>query len=70
MKFDESLIGVIYNKFGEKTIIKKLEEKFTTLVQVQISPTFWGWLLQFSTTMKISYSKDLKSSIISGCFRR
>ena len=60
LKFDESLIGVIYNKFGEKTVIKKSGDKFTASVQVQISPTFWGWLMQFPTTMKIKSPEDLK----------
>ncbi len=60
LKFDESLIGVIYNKFGEKTVIKKSGDKFTASVQVQISPTFWGWLMQFPTTMKIKSPQDLK----------
>ena len=60
LKFDESLIGVIYNKFGEKTVIKKSGDKFTASVQVQISPTVWGWLMQFPTTMKIKSPEDLK----------
>ena len=60
LKFDESLIGVIYNKFGEKTVIKKSGDKFTASVQVQISPTFWGWIMQFPTTMKIKSPEDLK----------
>lgn len=60
LRFDESLIGVIYNKFGEKTVIKKSGDKFTASVQVQISPTFWGWLMQFPTTMKIKSPEDLK----------
>ena len=60
LRFDESLIGVIYNKFGEKTVIKKSGDKFTASVQVQISPTFWGWIMQFPTTMKIKSPEDLK----------
>ncbi len=58
--FDESLINVIYNKFGEQTVIKKHKEKYTASVQVQISPTFWGWMLQFPTQMKIRSPEDLK----------
>ena len=58
--FDENLIGVIYNKFGEKTVIKKYKDKFTASVQVQISPTFWGWMMQFPTQMKIKSPDDLK----------
>ena len=58
--FDESLINVIYNKFGEQTVIKKYKNKYTASVQVQISPTFWGWMLQFPTQMKIKSPEDLK----------
>ena len=58
--FDESLINVIYNKFGEQTVIKKHKDKYTASVQVQISPTFWGWMLQFPTQMKIRSPEDLK----------
>ena len=58
--FNESLINVIYNKFGEQTVIKKYKNKYTASVQVQISPTFWGWMLQFPTQMKIKSPEDLK----------
>lgn len=29
-------------------------------VQVQISPTLWGWMLQFPTSMKICEPADVK----------
>ena len=53
LMFDESLINVIYNKFGEQTVTKKHKNEYTASVQVQISPTFRGWMLQFPTQMKI-----------------
>ncbi|MBQ1389419.1 MAG: transcriptional regulator [Clostridia bacterium] len=58
--FDKNLIGVIYDKFGESTVIRKYNDKFIASVQVQISPTFWGWMLQFPTQMKIKSPYDLK----------
>ena len=60
LMFDENLIGVVYNKFGENTTIKKYKGKYTASVQVQVSPTFWGWMLQFPTEMKIKSPEDLK----------
>lgn len=53
LEFDESLIGVIFNKFGENTRIKQNKDKLFASVSVQISPTFWGWLTQFAGKMRI-----------------
>ena len=53
LSFDESLIGVIFNKFGEEISIKKSGSKFTASVEVQISPTFWGWIFQFGNKIKL-----------------
>ena len=51
--FDENMIGVIFNKFGEDTVIRNIEGKYVADVTVQLSPTFWGWLTQFPGQMKI-----------------
>lgn len=53
LQFSSSLIGVMYDKFGTDITIQKNGERFRTTVEVQISPTFWGWLLQFPGDMKI-----------------
>ena len=54
LQFDISLIGAVYDKFGEDTKITRLDETtFKTKVKVQISPTFYGWLFQFAGKMKI-----------------
>ena len=54
LELDEKLIGVIHDKFGEKTkMIRTAEGKCVASVKVQISPTFWGWLFQFVGEMKI-----------------
>ena len=58
--FDESMISVIYDKFGEDTKINKYRGKYTATVQVQLSPTFWGWLAQFPGQMKILAPDDVK----------
>lgn len=43
LQFPEKLIGVIYDKFGEDTVITKHEDgTYTATVQVQESPTFQG----------------------------
>lgn len=58
--FDESMIGVIYDKFGEDTKINRFCGTYTATVQVQLSPTFWGWLAQFSGQMKILSPDDVR----------
>ena len=54
IEFDNQLIGVVYDKFGENTkMIRANEHKCVATVRVQISPTFWGWLFQFGKQMRI-----------------
>lgn len=54
LQFDAQMIDYIYEKFGiNAKICSADEEQFTTQVDVQISPTFFGWVLQFAGKMKI-----------------
>ena len=54
IEFDDKLIGVVYDKFGENTkMIRTHEHTCVATVKVQISPTFWGWLFQFGKQMRI-----------------
>lgn len=62
LSFDESLIGVIFNKFGEEISIKKSGSRFTASVEVQLSPTFWRWLTQFPNQMEIVSPVDVKET--------
>ena len=60
LQFDDSLIGVVYDKFGEDTVMTRIDENnITAEVTIQVSPTFWGWLLQFPEKMKILAPKEL-----------
>ena len=60
LQFTEELLGVVYNKFGEDTQIRQSDNKLTATVQVQISPTFFGWLMQFPADMRIIAPEELK----------
>lgn len=62
LAFDECLIGVMFNKFGEEISIKKYGKRYVASVEVQISPTFWGWLTQFPGTMEIMSPVDVKEA--------
>lgn len=61
LEFDNSLIGVIYDKFGESVKMSRINEKYCSAsVQVQVSPVFWGWLFQFSGHMRIISPESLR----------
>lgn len=51
LEFDDKLIGVVYDKFGEDTKMIRAGDKCIATVKVQISPVFWGWLFQFGGQM-------------------
>ena len=54
LEFDRSLIGVVYDRFGENTkMMTTADTKCIASVKVQISPVFWGWLFQFAGQMKV-----------------
>lgn len=60
LQFKPELIEVIYDKFGHDVKIYRSENICRVSVKVQISPTFWGWMLQFPTSMKIYAPENLK----------
>ena len=54
LEFDRSLIGAVYDKFGEHVKMVPTEDgKITATVTVRIAPTFWGWIFQFGQLMRI-----------------
>ena len=54
LEFDESLIGVVFDKFGVDTRMRRLDSgAVSATVTAQISPTFWGWLCEFPGKMRI-----------------
>lgn len=54
LEFDRTLIGVVYDRFGEATqMMNTSDTKCIASVKVQISPVFWGWLFQFAGQMNV-----------------
>lgn len=52
--FSKTLLGVVYDKFGENIQISLMEnDRYSTTVKVQVSPVFWGWLFQFAGEMTL-----------------
>ena len=61
IEFNDSLIGVIQDKFGEEAkIIRTSPSKCVASIKVQISPVFWGWIFQFVGEMSIVSPEQIK----------
>ncbi len=61
LEFDRDLLGAVYDKFGEYLFIRRADEdKLRIKVTIQVSPPFWGWLMQFGGQMKIVSPDGLK----------
>ena len=60
IQFDNSLMDVVIDRFGENVeLFKNSEETFVIRCEVQLAPTFWGWLFQFGTSAKILEPYDV-----------
>ena len=57
--FDKKLIGTVYDKFGEKTKIRKKDDLYQAVVELQISPTFWSWVATFKGQMRITEPQEM-----------
>lgn len=54
LRFPQGLLGPVYDKFGESVKVKRLgEDEFEAECEVQLSPTFYGWVFQFAGDMRI-----------------
>ena len=54
IQFENSLLGVVFDKFGEDTPVVRINEnELVATVKVQVSPTLFGWLAQFAGRMKV-----------------
>lgn len=64
LKFKNELIGTMFDKFGEDLNITRIDsETCQATVQVQISPTFWGWVFQFSGRLVLEASNALMNDL-------
>ena len=54
LEFDDSLIGAIYDKFGEDVAIKRIgKKKCSVTVTIQDSPVFRGFVSQFGKMIRV-----------------
>lgn len=66
LRFEDKLIGAVYDKFGEDIKMKRFDEHtIETTVQIRVAPTFWGWIFQFGDMMHIDDPIELKDKYIS-----
>ena len=55
IQFENCPIGAVYDKYGEDTQMRRISDtSCEATVEVQISPTFWGWIFQFGKLMWIA----------------
>lgn len=70
LEFRDNLIGVIYDKFGEDVNIHRIKDSICSVtVEVQISPTFFGWVFQFAEDMKIIKPVSLVNEYRARCMK-
>ncbi len=61
LHFDKSLIGPVLDKFGEATEIRRVDNNTCSVtLNVQVAPTFFGWLAQFGNKMKMISPERVK----------
>ena len=55
LEMKNSLINVIVDRFGDAARPKRIDkDSFSVKLDVQISPTFWGWLFQFGGEARVT----------------
>ena len=61
LRFDDSLIGVIADRFSDRVIISPNSDgTFTVNTEVMLSPQFFGWLFSFGGKAKLLSPKSAK----------
>ena len=54
LKFDNSLVNAVIDRFGKEIMIGKLDEdSFSIWIKVAVSSTFFAWLSQFGGKVKV-----------------
>ena len=65
LKFDNSLIGVVLDRFGKDVPVEKVDDaSFAVRVHVAVSPTFLGWLFQFGGRVEILSPRSLAERML------
>ena len=55
LEFENELLATVIDRFGDKIVChQSTDHSFYINTEVQISPTFWGWLFQFGGRAKVT----------------
>ena len=61
LRFDDSLIGVVVDRFSDKVFIQPHSDgTFTVSAEVMLSPQFYGWVFSFGNKIKVVSPKAAK----------
>jgi len=64
LSFDPTLIGVFIDRFGKDIMISKSGDWLKTMLKVNVSVTFYGWLLQMGSQVKLNAPKQVVDGFI------
>lgn len=65
IQFDNSLLGVVIDRFGKDTITYKVDgNSFIAILTVELSPPLWGWIFQFGNKVKIVSPEKVKAEFL------
>ena len=53
IRFDNSLVNAVIDRFGEEVDLDPGEDSFVAHVQVEVSPAFYSWLMMFGEQAEI-----------------
>ena len=68
MEFDRSLINAVIDRFGANAPMHAVsEDRCTLTAPVEIGPTFFGWLFQFGTQVKLLSPDDVREEFTAYC---
>ncbi|MBP3361886.1 MAG: WYL domain-containing protein [Clostridia bacterium] len=64
VKFENSLAGVVIDRFGSEAVMLKSDENhFTAKIKVAISPQFFGWLAGLGTKAEIVSPRNVRDDM-------
>ncbi len=68
MQFDNSLVGVIIDRFGKEIAIKKADDNnFIISVDIAVSPVFFGWIMSLGSKAKVLGPAWVKRELLKNC---
>ena len=70
MRFENSLAGVVIDRFGKDVmLIPDGNNHFTIIAEIAVSPVFFGWMAGFAERAKIVYPQSVAEEFLAFCKR-